>query len=169
MYHVDPTQPYDDGMDESKRHDPDLRRTCLRDVTGHNLGLSEIVFDYYSTPVSFPSSSPVHALSIKRRGQLKRGARDGYSYLPPLVHLMLSGLGHPLAILLPASYRPSSPHFTLYLMCRHKIFIHHKCGHRITELTITCRNADCTSVIQDNVTTNKYGCILPGCAYYGQF
>ncbi len=53
-------------------------------------------------------------------------------------------------------------------MCVRKIFIHHRCGHPITELKEACGEAGCAP--RDvTVVTNKYPCVCPGCLYYGQF
>lgn len=53
-------------------------------------------------------------------------------------------------------------------MCLRKIFIHHMCGHKITELTEACGELGCT-VNDVSVVTNKYPCVAPGCVWYGQF
>lgn len=53
-------------------------------------------------------------------------------------------------------------------MCLRKIFIHHMCGHKITELTEACGELGCT-VSDVSVVTNKYPCVAPGCVWYGQF
>lgn len=54
-------------------------------------------------------------------------------------------------------------------MCTRKVFYHHRCGHRITELTEACGDVECKSVYDDSVITNKYTCIYSTCSFYGQF
>jgi len=54
-------------------------------------------------------------------------------------------------------------------MCVRKIFIHHRCGHRITELLQICSNVECKRTKKEEVITNKYACINMQCGYYGQF
>jgi hypothetical protein len=54
-------------------------------------------------------------------------------------------------------------------MCVRKIFIHHRCGHKITELAEACGEDGCRAVHAASVVTNKYPCVCPGCVYYGQF
>jgi len=54
-------------------------------------------------------------------------------------------------------------------MCFRKIFIHHRCGHKITELTEHCGNVECKVVSDRPVVTNKYTCIVQSCMYYGHF
>jgi hypothetical protein len=54
-------------------------------------------------------------------------------------------------------------------MCSRKIFIHHRCGHRITELTEQCENVECHKVSDVPVISNKYTCVMMGCIYYGHF
>ncbi|KAK3319727.1 hypothetical protein B0T19DRAFT_445530 [Cercophora scortea] len=41
-------------------------------------------------------------------------------------------------------------------MCSRKVFIHHRCGHRITELTEFCGNVECRFVMDEQVVSNKY-------------
>ena len=54
-------------------------------------------------------------------------------------------------------------------MCYRKIFIHHRCGHKITELLEQCGNVECRTITEQPVITNKYTCIVMSCAYYGHF
>ncbi|KAB5550016.1 hypothetical protein GE09DRAFT_1128676 [Coniochaeta sp. 2T2.1] len=54
-------------------------------------------------------------------------------------------------------------------MCVRKIFIHHMCAHRITELIEACGEPECATVVDNKVVTNKYPCIVRECVYYGQF
>jgi hypothetical protein len=54
-------------------------------------------------------------------------------------------------------------------MCVRKIFIHHRCGHRITELLQPCGNVECKKTRKEEVVTNKYACINMQCGYYGHF
>ncbi len=54
-------------------------------------------------------------------------------------------------------------------MCTRKVFIHHRCGHRITELLEECDNVECKTVYDLAVVTNKYTCITASCVFYGHF
>ena len=54
-------------------------------------------------------------------------------------------------------------------MCYRKIFIHHRCGHKITELTESCGDVECRVVFDVPVISNKYTCVIMSCCYYGQF
>ena len=54
-------------------------------------------------------------------------------------------------------------------MCYRKVFIHHRCGHRITQLVEGCGNVECRAVSDRPVITNKYTCVVPGCLFYGRF
>ncbi|KAK3346590.1 hypothetical protein B0T25DRAFT_571719 [Lasiosphaeria hispida] len=54
-------------------------------------------------------------------------------------------------------------------MCYRKLFIHHRCGHKITELTETCGDVECRTVLDTPVISNKYTCIIMSCMYYGHF
>lgn len=56
------------------------------------------------------------------------------------------------------------------LMCLRKVFIHHRCGHKITELLEPCDGIDgCPGVVNKPVITNQYTCIIRSCIWYGQF
>ncbi|KAK3376895.1 hypothetical protein B0T24DRAFT_677754 [Lasiosphaeria ovina] len=46
-------------------------------------------------------------------------------------------------------------------MCQRKIFIHHRCGHKITELVEQCGSVECRTVTDVGVITNKYPCAPP--------
>lgn len=54
-------------------------------------------------------------------------------------------------------------------MCSRKLFIHHRCGHKITELTEPCGNVECRAVREKPIISNKYTCIIMSCMYYGHF
>ncbi|KAF3810441.1 hypothetical protein GCG54_00013679 [Colletotrichum gloeosporioides] len=55
-------------------------------------------------------------------------------------------------------------------MCLRKVFIHHRCGHKITELLEPCDGIDgCPGVVTKPVITNHYTCIIRSCVWYGQF
>lgn len=54
-------------------------------------------------------------------------------------------------------------------MCVRKIYIHHRCGHKITELLDRCGNVECKKVKDKPVVTNKYTCVQIHCEFYGQF
>jgi len=54
-------------------------------------------------------------------------------------------------------------------MCYRKLFIHHRCGHKITELTEPCGDVECRTVYDQPVISNKYTCVVMACSYYGHF
>jgi hypothetical protein len=54
-------------------------------------------------------------------------------------------------------------------MCVRKVFYHHRCAHKITELVVSCGDVECKSVVDKPVITNKYTCITQTCQYYGHF
>lgn len=54
-------------------------------------------------------------------------------------------------------------------MCLRKIFIHHRCGHKITELMEPCDGIGCAGVAQRPIITNQYTCVVRACMWYGQF
>ncbi|KAK0712857.1 hypothetical protein B0T26DRAFT_753037 [Lasiosphaeria miniovina] len=45
-------------------------------------------------------------------------------------------------------------------MCQRKIFIHHRCSHKITELVEQCGSVECRTVTDVGVITNKYPCAV---------
>lgn len=53
-------------------------------------------------------------------------------------------------------------------MCIRKIFHHHLCQHRITQLFQPCGNVECRTVVNEVAYTDKYPCIVQGCPYYGR-
>lgn len=54
-------------------------------------------------------------------------------------------------------------------MCYRKLFIHHRCGHKITEVTEPCGNVECRTVFDTPIISNKYTCVIMACSYYGHF
>ncbi|KAK1515548.1 hypothetical protein CPAR01_16669 [Colletotrichum paranaense] len=54
-------------------------------------------------------------------------------------------------------------------MCQRKVFIHHRCGHKITELLEQCETFECPGIMQKPVISNRYTCIVRTCLWYGQF
>ncbi|GKT41400.1 uncharacterized protein ColSpa_01581 [Colletotrichum spaethianum] len=48
-------------------------------------------------------------------------------------------------------------------MCQRKVFIHHRCGHKITELVEQCDNFECSGITQNPVISNRYTCIVRSC------
>ncbi|KAK3937207.1 hypothetical protein QBC46DRAFT_268003 [Diplogelasinospora grovesii] len=54
-------------------------------------------------------------------------------------------------------------------MCSRKIFIHHRCGHKITELREACGDVECRTTQDVSVISNKYCCVVASCCYYGHF
>lgn len=57
-------------------------------------------------------------------------------------------------------------------MCtRKKIIIHHRCGHKVTELLQheSCANESCKVVRVEEVASNQYPCVNHTCPYYGRF
>ena len=54
-------------------------------------------------------------------------------------------------------------------MCVRKIFIAHRCGHRVTELVEPCETFECGTVVDTPVISNKYTCVLSMCCWFGQF
>lgn len=61
------------------------------------------------------------------------------------------------------------PHKRQAKMCYRKLFIHHRCGHKITELVEACGNVECRTVYDTTIISNKYTCVIMSCIYYGHF
>lgn len=58
------------------------------------------------------------------------------------------------------------------MMCiRKKIIIHHRCGHKVTELLLAapCEDDDCRAIRAEEVVSNQYPCVVHNCPYYGRF
>ncbi|KAG7040208.1 hypothetical protein JMJ77_0010488 [Colletotrichum scovillei] len=45
-------------------------------------------------------------------------------------------------------------------MCQRKVFIHHRCGHKITELIEQCETFECPGITHKPVISNRYTCIV---------
>lgn len=63
-------------------------------------------------------------------------------------------------------------HSYIERMCTHKkVIIHHRCGHRVTELLQheSCAVENCKAVRVEEVASNQYPCVFPACPYYGRF